>query len=145
MERNSDKHSPRVDDELKHELSPLLQGAGGESRAGEDRELEGPSDGEPAASAHVLQLSVTGPDAVATRRELARHLHASWFPCDRATLLSGAARDDAPEEILALLEALPERQQFGTMYDVWGALGGDTDDVPSEVAHRRGRIHRHDV
>ena len=144
MERISDKHSPRVDDELKHELLPLTQGAPVGSRADEARELEGPGGGEPAASAHVLQLAVTGPAAVASRRELVRHLHASWFPCDRTTLLEGASREDAPDEILALLEALPEGRRFRTMYEVWGALGGDTDDVPSEVAHREGRVHRQD-
>ena len=42
MERGSDKHSPRLDDELDHETRSLQQGAPVESRVEEHREQEGP-------------------------------------------------------------------------------------------------------
>src|SRR5438270_13264847 len=41
MERSSDKHAPRVDDELKHELRSIVQGSPVEARADEAPEQEG--------------------------------------------------------------------------------------------------------
>ena len=44
MERGSDKHGPRVDEELDHETRSLRQGAPVESRVEEHREQEGPGE-----------------------------------------------------------------------------------------------------
>lgn len=46
MTRDSTKHSPRVDEALKHETRSLEQGAPIESRVCEDLEKEGPADDE---------------------------------------------------------------------------------------------------
>ena len=46
MHRESDKHSPRVDDELEHELSGTLHG-NRPSRAEEWRDPEPPADDDP--------------------------------------------------------------------------------------------------
>ncbi|KUP96431.1 hypothetical protein [Thermobifida cellulosilytica] len=39
MERGSNKHGPRIDEELKHEIDGVLK-SGGPTRASEDREPE---------------------------------------------------------------------------------------------------------
>ena len=48
MERRSDKHTPRLDDELDHETRSMTQGSPLEARAGEDRMKEPPGDDETA-------------------------------------------------------------------------------------------------
>ena len=47
MERGSDKHSPMLDEALKHDTASLTGGSPTESRSEEFREQEGPADGEP--------------------------------------------------------------------------------------------------
>src|SRR4051794_13068129 len=96
MERSSDKHAPRIDEELKHEVSSLVQGAPLESRADEAREQEGPADGEPTPDS-LVQGGRPSPsadalthDEVEARAELARHLQPSVFPADRASLVDSA-------------------------------------------------------
>src|SRR5438477_8479858 len=91
MERSSDKHAPRVDEELKHELRSIVQGSPVEARANEAREQEGPADGEPTPDALITgdRPSATpdalGHDEIETRAALARHLEPSVFPADRPT------------------------------------------------------------
>ena len=46
MERGSDKHGPRVDEQLKHELDGMLRGDG-PSHAEEWRDPEPPADDDP--------------------------------------------------------------------------------------------------
>lgn len=47
MERGSDKHTPRLDDELDNETKSMTQGAPIEARADEARMKEPPGDDEP--------------------------------------------------------------------------------------------------
>jgi len=47
MERKSDKHSPRVDDEMDHETRSVTQGSPIESRIDESRQKEPAGDDEP--------------------------------------------------------------------------------------------------
>ena len=47
MERGSDKHSPRVDDEMDHETRSMTQGSPIEARSDEARKKEPEADGEP--------------------------------------------------------------------------------------------------
>lgn len=47
MERGSDKHAPRVDDEMERETRSMTQGAPVEARAEESRMKEPSDDGEP--------------------------------------------------------------------------------------------------
>src|SRR5436305_6719072 len=114
MERSSDKHPPRVDEELKHELSSLVRGAPVESRASEAREQEGPADGEPTPDALITgQRRSPSPDAlghdeVEARAELARHLEPSVFPADREALIASARRHGASEDVTASLGRLPD-------------------------------------
>ena len=129
MERSSDKHARRVDDELKQELRSLLKGSPVESRANEAREQEGPADGEPTPDALISgQRPSPSPDTlshdeVEARAELARHLQPSAFPADRAALIESARVSRAPDELIDSLGGLPEGT-FDHLEAVWEALGG---------------------
>ena len=129
MERGSDKHSPRVDEALQHEIGGLLQ-SNREGRAEEFREQEGPAEGEPTPDA-VARTNGNGGsslahDEVERRSEIARHLQPSVFPARPAALVESARAMFAPDWIVGQLETLPEG-----VYDhfeaVWEALGGDED------------------
>jgi len=129
MERSSDKHARRVDDELKQELRSILQGSPVEARATESREQEGPADGEPTPEALITgQGRSPSPDAlshdeVEARAELARQLQPSVFPADREALIASARRRGASEDVMATLGRLPDGT-FDHLEAVWEALGG---------------------
>jgi len=129
MERNSDKHAARVDEELKHELSSLVHGSPVESRASEAREQEGPADGEPTPDALLTgEPAPATPDSlthdeVEARTELARHLQPAIFPADRAALIDSARRMGASDQLIDRLGQLPDGT-FDHMEAVWEALGG---------------------
>src|SRR3954465_4619063 len=129
MERSSDKHASRLDEELKRELSSLVRGAPVESRASEAREQEGPGDGEPTPDALLTGEPAPAPpdalthDEVEARAELARHLQPSVFPADKAKLMDSARRMGAAPETVAQLEGLPDGV-FDHLEAVWEALGG---------------------
>lgn len=130
MERGSDKHTRRIDEELKHDTGSLVHGAPVEARADEGREQEGPADDEPTPDALLLgeaaptrSPDTLSHDEIEARTELARHLEGSIFPADRTALVASAQHLGAPPALLERLAALP-----GGTYDhveaVWEALGG---------------------
>jgi hypothetical protein len=129
MERGSDKHSARADDEMAHEVRSMTQGAPVESRAEEYREQEGPGDGEPTPDARLSgDRGLTPPDAltpdeIEARSELARYLERRVFPGDRDALIASAQRLNAPSHVVERLGALPDGQ-FTHVEAVWEALGG---------------------
>jgi hypothetical protein len=124
MERQSSKHGPRLDDELKHETESLERGAPVESRVEEEREHEPAGDGEREPSSRTAAAALLGPDETSARRELSRHLGLRVFPATRDELLDVATENGAPEPVLDALNRLPEGQRFATVYDVWEALTG---------------------
>jgi len=129
VERGSDKHSRRIDEELKHDTGSLIHGAPVESRAEEAREQEGEADDEPTTDALLAGEPAPGSpdtlrhDEVEARAELARHLEPSVFPADRHTLIASAQRLQAPPAIIERLSALPDGT-FDHVEAVWEALGG---------------------
>lgn len=110
MQRESDKHSPRLDDEMAHEVASLTHGAAAEeSRAREDRTQEGPTEDElrfePADRTLSQDRGIGIPDTDAdARSELARHVTAADWPATRDDLLHAAqvgdVRRDKPRPIL---------------------------------------------
>jgi hypothetical protein len=131
LERGSDKHSPRLDEELEHETRSLEQGAPLESRVEEFREQEGPGDGQPTPDAGLAGGRATAGsldlDDAEARADIARFLTPSVFPADRDTLLADARDNHAPEAVLERLEALPGSRAYVNVQDVWGALGGTVE------------------
>jgi hypothetical protein len=122
MQRESDKHSPRLDDEMAHEVASMTNGASAEeSRAREDRVHEEPTEDD-------VQ---TGLDR---RAELARHITAAAWPAARDDLVETARLERAPQEILESLRRLPAQARFDNVQEVWSALGGEV-----EGTHTHGR------
>jgi hypothetical protein len=102
VERGSDKQSPRVDDELKHESESFERGAPVESRVEEHR---------------IAEEAAPDPDPAAV-------LPGSTFPADRAAILEAARLGGASQAALRELELLPDGETFRTADDVRRRLGG---------------------
>ncbi len=128
----STKHSPRVDEELEHEIQGMLK-AERSTRAEEWREVEPQAEGDPDID-RVPDGSYTGgtpvgmtPDAVAARAELARWLDRADFPSDGAGLVEAARDHRAPDAVVGELERLPEGENYERVGDVVRALGYPTE------------------
>ena len=130
MERGSNQHGPRLDEELKHLTEPLER-AGRESHVEEFREQEAADDTEPVpderlqggrATAGSLDL-----DEAEARSSLAQSVSPAVFPADRDALLASAHANQATEEVAAMLERLPAGQTYENVDAVWQALGGHTE------------------
>ena len=129
MERGSDKHSPRVDEQLDHDTRSPRQGAPVESRVEEHREQEGPGEDQPTPEAR-LNEGRTGSldlDDAEARSDIARFLDPSAFPADRDGLVANAEANNAPEVVLERLQALPAGRTYEARPDVWAALGGTVE------------------
>ena len=135
MERESTKHSPRVDDQMVHESSALLQGQSfGEGRE-EGFTQESPDDPGLARRPEVpIPDSPVQPDDVELRADLAASLRPSAFPGTAAELRAIAREEFAPEPVLGLLDILPEGT-YQTVAEIWEATGG-------EVERREGTFGR---
>ena len=129
MERGSDKHSPRIDEELDHETRSLQQGAPIESRVEEFREQEGPGEDQPTPEPRLSedQTGSLDLDDAEARSDIARYLDPSAFPADREGLVANAEANNAPEAVLERLQALPAGRTYEAMPDVWAALGGTVE------------------
>ncbi len=121
VERSSDRHGPRIDDDLERLTQSVTRGAPVESRAEEEREQEGPADDEPVPDA-VIHRRDAGED-FELRSEIARHLEPSAFPASRDEIIRVAQRGRAPAEVLRWLERLPDGR-YPTFEAAWEALGG---------------------
>jgi hypothetical protein len=131
LERGSDKHSPRVDEQLDHDTRSLRQGAPVESRVEEHREQEGPGEDQPTPDARLTggraaAASLDLDDAEA-RADIARFLTPSAFPADREALLADAEGNHAPATVVERLQALPAGRAYENVQDIWGALGGTVE------------------
>jgi hypothetical protein len=129
LERGSDKHSPRVDEQLEHETRSLQQGSPVESRVEEHREQEGPGDDQPTPSARLTggRTGSLDLDDAEARSEIARFLNPAAFPTDREGLLANAEANHAPDVVLERLRALPGGRGYDGLPDVWAALGGTVE------------------
>ncbi|MEV4174917.1 MULTISPECIES: DUF2795 domain-containing protein [unclassified Nonomuraea] len=127
MERGSDKHGPRLDDEQKHETEGMMRG-GGSTHAEEWKEPEAmPAAGEeprqsyPPGHAPGVPEGMTQRD-VDVRSDLAKWLSDTHWPADKRQLLERAHRHGAPDPVIDMVEALPDRS-FVNMADIAKALG----------------------
>jgi hypothetical protein len=128
MER-SDKHNPRLDEELKHETAPLTHGAGLESHSREDLRQETPfrEEGAPDPSARpdvAVPPGALGPDEANERAEMARVLATVRFPATREFLFQAARDNEAGDDVVDRLRRLDAHQHFKTVQEVWVASGG---------------------
>ena len=128
----STKHSPRVDDELEHEVQGMVR-SGRTTRAEEWRDPEPAAEGEPDVDADPAGTLVGGTpvgmdaDAVVARTELARWLDRADFPSTGADLVEAARNHRAPDAVVAEFERLPAGDTFERIGDVVRALGYPTE------------------
>ena len=134
MGRESTKHSPRLDDQLKHETDSLTHGAPVEARSREDRLQETPIEGEPVLdltrrpdieAAPGLGIS---PEAAEARAEVARAVVGARFPATRDELIAAAEDAFASDAVRERLRGLPCDGAFENVQAVWAATGGEVED-----------------
>jgi hypothetical protein len=128
----STKHSPRVDEELQHEMQGMLR-AERATRAAEWREVEPSAEGDPDVDADPAGTLVGGTPvgmdahAVVARAELARWLDRADFPSSGSGLAEAARNHRAPDVVVAELEQLPADDTYERIGDVVRALGYPTE------------------
>ena len=128
----STKHSPRVDEELEHEVQGMLK-AERATRAEEWREVEPQAEGDPDIDSSPEGTLVGGvpvgmtEDAVVARTELARWLDRADFPSDGPALVEAALDHRAPDAVVDELRRLREGQTYERIGDVVRALGYPTE------------------
>jgi hypothetical protein len=128
----STKHSPRVDEEMEHEVQGLLK-AERATRAEEWREVEPQAEGDPDVDSDPNGTLTGGTpvgmdaDAVTARAELARWLVRADFPADGPALVEAARDHRAPDVVVDELQRLPEGQSYERVGDVVRALGYPTE------------------
>ena len=105
----STKHSPRVDEELEHEMQGMVKA-------------------EHSGSTLVGGTPVgMDADAVAARSELARWLDRADFPSSGPRLVAAARAHGAPDPVVAELSTLPDGEAYERVGDVVRALGYPTE------------------
>jgi hypothetical protein len=130
--QRSTKHSPRVDDELEHEVQGMLR-SGHTTRAEEWRDPEPVAEGDPDIDADPSGTLVGGTpvgmdaDAVTARTELARWLDRADFPSTGAGLVEAARNHRATDAVVAELGRLPGGDTYERIGDVVRALGYPTE------------------
>jgi hypothetical protein len=128
----STKHSPRVDEELEHEIQGMLKGEHA-TRAEEWREVEPVAEGEPDLTADPAGTLVGGTpvgmdaNAVVARAELARWLDRADYPNTGPGLVEAALDHRAPDAVVDELRRLPEGETYERIGDVVRALGYPTE------------------
>jgi hypothetical protein len=127
MDRGSDKHGPRVDEELKHEVEGLIQG-GKDTHAEEWASPEPSGEDQPQVGrAPEFPLHGAVPDGmsdedVEARSELAGYLTPGAFPGVREQLLEHVLDLSAPDAVVEEVRSLPAGHEFRNIGDVWRTL-----------------------
>lgn len=127
-DRGSDKHGPRIDEELAEAARPMEQGGPSDARAEEDRQQEAPDDFDPVPDSRVGRAAEGSPvpeiadDPKEAKREIAASLEPSIFPASRAEVLESAETNHAREPVIRALAALPPGETWGGIEDLWRAL-----------------------
>ena len=124
MERGSSKHSPRVDEQMSNEVLGTVQGIAG-GRAEEWKMAEPAGEDQPDATRDLTAASANDIS------RFGRYIGLSAMPGDRDALRRSAETLEAPDDILADLDRLPEGVTFRTVTEIWSALGrGSAERAP---------------
>ena len=132
MERGSDKHSPLVDNELKHETEGLIRsGRGTHAQEWKDPEPSGEdqpdSDLAPDATLHGGTPTGMDADDVEGRAELATYLGKDVYPANRDVILDLVEERNAPDRVIDLVRRLPSGREFRNVNEIWAAVGGHVE------------------
>ena len=136
MERESTKHGPIQDDELKHETEALEHGQPRRPHIEEWREVE------PSGDIPAVERQAPGPDDaeaedIALRSELARLLTKDEFPADRDALRDRLADKDASAALIGRVAGLDPGRDFASAHEVMVALGINAPE-PRPQGHADG-------
>jgi hypothetical protein len=131
MERGSFKHSPRVDEQMSHEVQGAVQGSVG-ARAEEWKMAEPAGEDQPEISV-ITGARDAGrdvPDGVGNPRAEAfsrfgTYIGLSALPGDREALERSARDLNAPDDVLDDLARLPDGVVYATVAQVWNVLNSE--------------------
>jgi len=128
VERGSDKHAARLDEQIKHETEGLIR-SGHSTHANEWKDPEPAGEDQPEADSAPNTTRYGGtpdgmtPEDAERRAELAQYLGAGVYPADRDRLVAVLRDRNAPERIVDWLGGLPAGREFVNVQDVAVALG----------------------
>jgi len=129
MERGSDKHSPRLDEAMEHEVQGLV--TSGHQTHAEDWKTAEPSGEDQPDVDRVPDGTRSGgvPEGmseadVSRRSELAGYLGKEVWPATGAQLHEVARGRQAPDAVLEQLARLPAGRVFDNLQDAWSTLDG---------------------
>lgn len=128
MSQQSDKHGPRQDEALEHEVRGHLQ-AGHSTRAEEWRDSQYPAEDQPDTSRFTVpedrRAYPAGMDTadVEARSEIARFLGKGVYPAGRDELVAVAGENQATDAVLRALASLPADREYVNVADVARELG----------------------
>lgn len=127
MQRGSDKHSPRMDEAMAHDVEGLVR-SGHDNRA--DWNSPEPSGEDQPDVDLVPDGTLAGgvPDGmteldVERRSEIASYLGRIW-PATAEQLVAVATENSAPATVLTPLQMLPGGASFANLQELWSALSG---------------------
>jgi hypothetical protein len=120
MERESTKHGPVHDEELKHETEPMQR-----STSAQRPHIEEWREVEPAGDIPVARRQGSDPaaEAITLRSELARVLTSDDFPAGRDRLLARLEDADVPAALSDAVAGLAPDRRFTSAHEVMEALG----------------------
>lgn len=123
MERESAKHNPRVDEQMK------VQGRRDFEHTTSDDLLPGEDLADPvnANVEYAPEASALPDDEVEARSELARYAKPAQWPANKSALLEVAEADFAPDRVIERLASLPDGATYENVAEVWAATGGSTE------------------
>jgi len=131
MERGNSKHGPRLDEQMEREVEALLHGRPGGGRTQEWHDPEAPGEDQP-ETAEFPNPGLDRPggapegiDITSTERRarFAGFFARSLFPARPAALRVAAQEANAPDDVVALLDRLPDAE-YHNVWEVWQAIGG---------------------
>ena len=114
MERGSNKHSPRVDDQMAQEIRGTVQGTAG-ARAEEWKMAEPSGEDQP-------RTSLVPEDDANSLSRFGRYIGLSALPGDREALEKSAGDLEAPDDVMEALHRLPAHTTYRTVSEVWDAI-----------------------
>jgi hypothetical protein len=132
VERGSDKHGSRLDEQLQHEVSGMLR-AGRTTHAQEWKDPEPSGEDQPDVD-RAPDATLTGgvpegtdEDDIEGRSELAAVLGKEVWPAGVDDLYARARASAAPDRVLDLLAGLPGDRTYRNLQEVWSELGGGAE------------------
>ena len=126
MERGSNKHSPRVDDQMAGEVRGIVQGtAGGRAEEWKTPEPSGEDQPEvtvvPDGGYGRGEINGVGSPQGEEFSRFGTFIGLSALPGDREALLKSARDLEAPDDVLSRLETLPAGTIYHNLSEVWRA------------------------